>query len=397
MLFKLRITTAGESHGRALVATIEGLPAGLAVAPEAINAELRRRQGGYGRGGRMKIERDEVDILSGVRGGKTIGSPVCVAVWNRDWVNWQERMSPVPDAELGPLVRKPRPGHADLAGALKFGHRDIRNVLERASARETAARVAVGAICKLLLAELGIAIRSQVLRMGGVAAEPADLCDEDAWAAVEASPVRCADSRAAEAMMREIDAAREAGDSLGGAAEVVAFGVPPGLGSYATWWQRLDARLGAAMLSVPSAKAVEIGEGIAVAGDRGSGAHDEILPAPDRPWRTKRATNRAGGIEGGVTNGEPVRVKVFFKPIPTLTQPLASVDLDSGEPAQAHAERSDVCVVPAAAVVAEAMMAIIIADAALEKFGGDCMEDLKGAYAAYLDRLGGIFGDGSSR
>ncbi|MBC7286766.1 MAG: chorismate synthase [Armatimonadetes bacterium] len=390
-----KMLTSGESHGRGLCVTLVGVPAGLELDIDMVNAELARRQRGYGRGGRMKIEADCIDVLSGLRHGRTLGSPITLLIWNRDWASWQEDMSPGLTSgieTLRPPVRRPRPGHADLAGALKFGHRDLRDVLERASARETAARVAAGAVCKQLLALMGVAIRSQVLSIGEVVAQRGDLARQEVWEAVEASPVRCADPQAAERMCSAIDAAKEAGDSLGGRGEVVAFGVPPGLGSYATWQERLDARIAAAVMSIPSAKAVEIGEGWASANLPGSRVHDAIVPDDSRPWGTRRSTNRAGGIEGGVSNGEPIVVRVAFKPIPTLRKPLLSVDLDTGQPCEAHAERSDVCVVPAACVVAEAMMAIVLAEAALEKFGGDSVADFVGSWERYLERLREIGG-----
>ena len=397
MFRRLAVLTSGESHGRGLAVTVAGLPAGLEIDAGVVDAELRRRQGGYGRGGRMKIEADRADFLSGVRHGRTLGTPVTVLVWNRDWANWQEDMSPWPltggQRPSRPAVRKPRPGHADLAGALKFGHRDIRDVLERASARETAARVVAGAICKQLLDALGILVRSQVVAIGSVRAQPADLADDGVWAAVEASDVRCADEEAAAEMRTVIDRAREAGDTLGGIGEVVAVGVPPGLGSYATWGERLDARLAAALVSIPSVKAVEIGDGWAAASAPGSEVHDEIVIDDRRPWGTRRATNRAGGLEGGVTNGEPVVARVAFKPIPTLRRPLRSVDLDQGKAAEAHAERSDTCIVPAGCVVAEAMVAMVLADAVLEKFGGDNMSDLLAAHRHYIERLREIWGE----
>ncbi len=387
---RLRVTTAGESHGRGMIAVISGLPAGLQIDKSLIDAELSRRQRGYGRGERMKIEADAADVLSGIRHGRTIGSPVTVVVWNRDWQNWQEDMAAWLEAGQQPTraaVRKPRPGHADLAGLYKYGLFDIRDILERASARETAARVAAGAICKQLLAEFGITIRSQVLRIGTVEASPADLSDEQTWQRVEDSPVRCADERASELMCREIDMAREEGDSLGGVGEVVAFGVPPGLGSYASWEERIDAALAWAVMSIPSVKAVEIGDGWTCAEKPGSQVHDEIILDQRRPWGIGRGSNRAGGVEGGITNGEPVVVRAAFKPIPTLRKPLASVNLDTGQSEEAHAERADVCIVPAGCVVAEAMVAIVFGDFLLRKFGGDHIEDVKQAYQAYLKRL----------
>lgn len=393
---RLSFSSAGESHGRGLVAVVDGLPAGLEVDRGAVTEELRRRQCGYGRGGRMAIEKDEADFLAGVRHGRTLGSPIAVVIWNRDFANWQADMAAFNEPfqePTRPAVRKPRPGHADLAGGLKYGHSDLRNVLERASARETAARVAVGALCKRFLAVFGIVVRSQVLAIGDVQAKPADLSQDDEWARVEASDVRCADAEAEAAMRAAIDAAGQEGDTLGGIGEVVGLGVPPGLGSYVAWDQRLDAALAAALMSVPSVKAVEIGDGWSLARLRGSAAHDGIVPDAGRPWKLGRTSNRAGGLEGGVTNGEPVVARVAFKPIPTLQRPLPSVNLDTGAPEAAHAERGDVCIVPAGCVVAEAMMALVIADAMLCKFGGDCIEDTVAAYSAYLARLGGTVGE----
>lgn len=392
---RLRILTSGESHGRGLAVTIAGLPAGLELDREALDGELARRQGGHGRGKRMAIEGDEVDVLSGVRMGVTLGSPVTLLIWNRDWANWQEDMGvwrQAGQSQERPEVRRPRPGHADLAGAQKYGHRDLRNCLERASARETAARVAAGAVCKQLLGSVRIAVRSQVLQVGSVAAEAADLSDEDAWRRVERSPVRCADETATQRMIQAVDAAEEDGDTLGGIGEVVALGVPPGLGSYATWEERLDAALAGAVMGIPSVKGVEVGDGWAGSGEPGSRVHDEIVPCQARPWGLARKTNRAGGVEGGVSNGEPIVVRLAFKPIPTLRRPLASVNLDTGEPETAHSERADVCVVPAGCVVGEAMVAVTLADALLSKLGGDCLGDLLAAYRHYLARLGGMVG-----
>jgi len=395
---RLTFASAGESHGRGLVAVLSGLPAGLGVDPGAVMEELRRRQRGYGRGGRMAIEADEADFLAGVRHGRTIGSPVAILIWNRDFANWQADMAAFlePGQEPArPAVRRPRPGHADLAGGLKYAHRDLRDVLERASARETAARVAVGALCKQFLAAFGVEVRSQVLAIGAVEARPADLSRGEEWSRVEASCVRCADAEAEAAMRAAVEAAGRDGDTLGGIGEVVALGVPPGLGSYVSWDERLDAALAAALMSVPSVKAVEIGDGWAVARLCGSAAHDGIVRDARRPWGLARTSNRAGGIEGGVTNGEPVVARVAFKPIPTLQRPLESVNLDTGAAEAAHAERGDVCVVPAGCVVAEAMMALVLANAMLCKFGGDCMDDTLAAYRAYLSRLEGTVGGGA--
>lgn len=389
-MLRLHVTTAGESHGRGLAVTVTGLPAGLELSKEAIDRDLARRQRGYGRGARMQIEADEADVIAGLRHGRTLGSPVTILIWNRDWPNWQEDMAPWPapaQSPTRPEVRKPRPGHADLPGALKYGVRDIRDILERSSARETAARVAAGAVCKQLLALFGIRVRSQVLQIGDVQAAPADLADDQAWERVEQSPVRCADAEASQRMCEAIDAARDAGDTLGGVGQVAAIGCPPGLGGYATWHERLDAALAWALMSIPSVKAVSIGDGWASASRPGSQVHDEIIPAPDRPWRLAHKTNCAGGVEGGMSNGEPILAHLAFKPIPTLRQPLASVNLDTGRPDPAHAERSDVCIVPAGCVVAEAMAAIVLADLTLHKFGGDSIGDTLAAWQSYLRRL----------
>ncbi len=385
----IELTTAGESHGPAVVAIVEGIPAGLPIAAAEIDADLARRQGGYGRGARMAIERDRAQLTAGVRHGRTLGSPICLVVANRDWENWAEEMGPQAPprgwaSERG--VSVPRPGHADLAGGAKFGHADLRNVLERASARETAARVAGGAVCRKLLSLLGGVVRSRTVAIGGACDEAFDGSAES-WARIEASDVRCSDDQAAAAMRERIDAARDAGDSVGGVIEVVAEGLPPGLGSCATWGQRLDARIGQAMLSIPAIKAVEIGAGMAAASLPGSQVHDAILPGGGDGRPFARASNNAGGIEGGMTNGEPVIVRVAMKPIPTLTSPLPSVDVSTGEPAPAHAERSDVCAVPAAGVVGEAMLALVLASAVVEKFGGDCVSDMLAAFEHYRERL----------
>jgi chorismate synthase len=388
----VRLTTAGESHGPSVTAIVEGIPAGLAVAAAEIDRELARRQVGYGRGGRMRIEKDRVQIKAGIRHGKTLGHPIWLVVENRDWANWQEEMSAAsPEAgwRSDRAVTVPRPGHADLAGAAKFDHRDMRNVLERASARETAARVAVGAVCKRLLSEVGIEVRGQTLAIGGVEASQTAR-GETAWDRVEASDLRCADEEAAAKMRARIDQACQEGDSLGGVFEVVGMGVPPGLGSYASWEQRLDGRLAQAVLSIPGIKAAEIGMGFRGAALPGSRVHDPISRRPDagkHEWPFARGSNNAGGLEGGVTNGEPVVMRAAMKPIPTLMRPLASVDLGSHQPAEAHAERSDVCAVPAACVVAEAMMALVLASALREKLGGDTVQDLKAAHQAYMRRL----------
>jgi len=372
----LRFLTAGESHGPALTVIVEGLPAGLAVDRAAIDADLKRRQGGYGRGGRMKIESDQVEVLSGVRHGKTLGSPVSLVIRNRDHENWRDVMSPdpqPPEAKKRRALKHPRPGHADLSGALKYLTDDLREVLERASARETTARVAAGGLAKALLAAAGVQVRSHVLRIGraAVGAEPAAW---DALAAVEESPVRCVNAQAAAAMIAEIDAAKKAGDSVGGVFEVVAREVPPGLGSFAHWDRRLDGRLAQALMSIQAVKAVSLGAGFRGGDTRGSAFHDEILFDDERGLH--RPSNRAGGLEGGVTNGEELRAQAVVKPIPTLLLGLRSIDLRTKEPQTASVERSDTCVVPAAGVVGEAMVAWVLADALLEKFGGDSLTEL---------------------
>ena len=459
----MRYLSAGESHGPLLTAVVEGLPAGLPVSADYVNQQLCRRQGGYGRGGRMQIERDRVRFTAGVRGGLTLGSPVAMQIENRDWPNWCDVMSAGEDARLDQrVVTRPRPGHADLAGALKYGHRDMRNVLERSSARETAARVAVGSLARRLLEELGILVLGHVVRIGtaavpeeisrhlamgrppgtggmsgaaagkavggrggniapggaeaagttaggrglksadtplpsgaddlpplrGCGAEP---CPRNGaveqWRGIiAASPVFCAHPAAGEAMMQEIERAREAGDSLGGVFEIIVYGVPPGLGSYVQWDRRLDGRLAGALMSIQAIKGVEIGLGFAAATRPGSQVHDEIFHSPERGFY--RHTNRAGGLEGGMTNGEPVVMRAAMKPIPTLYKPLRSVDFISKEPFNASVERSDVCAVPAACVVGEAVVAWELAAACLEKFGGDNLAEMKDNLRRYLDRVG---------
>jgi len=382
----MRFLSAGESHGRGLVALVDGVPAGLGLDAADINRELERRQRGYGRGGRMRIERDEVEIRSGVRFGQTIGSPIALLIANRDWENWRDAMA-VGGEPSGTPVTLPRAGHADFAGALKYGRGDLRDVLERASARETAARVAAGAVARKMLRQVGVEIWSRVRSIGAVRARD----DARPWAqardAAEASDVGCADETAAAAMRAEIEAAREAGDSVGGVFEVTAQNVPPGLGSYAQWDVRLDGRIAQAMMSIPAIKGAEIGLGFAAARARGSEAHDEFVPGPG-PRGIARASNRAGGIEGGVSNGQPIVVCAAMKPIPTLIRPLRSVNLATGEPAPAHAERSDVCAVAAARIVGEAMLALVLADALTGKFGHDTMAEIERNLAAYLDALG---------
>jgi chorismate synthase len=385
----LRFTTAGESHGPGLVAVVEGLPAGLEVDRDDIDRDLARRQLGHGRGGRMKIESDRATVWGGLRHGKTLGSPVALLVENRDHANWADRMNPWPvDAAVEEEIQEvhlPRPGHADLAGVLKYGFTDVRNVLERASARETAARVAAGGLAKAFLRPFGISVHSQVLQIGTVTAPHGAPSGSADFAGVDESPVRCLDADATTAMVAEIDAARKANESLGGVFEVRAFGVPPGLGSHVRWDERFDARIAQAMMSIHAMKGVSIGDGFDLAGRVGSKAHDEIFW--DEAHGFYRETNRAGGIEGGMTTGDPIVVRVAMKPLPTLTKPLRSVDIESKEPAQALRERTDSCTVPAAGVVGEAMLALELARAAREKFGGDGMEDVLAAFDAYKTRI----------
>ncbi len=382
----LRFTTAGESHGPGLVAIVEGMPAGLELSRERIDRDLARRQLGHGRGGRMKIERDAVEVRAGVRHGRTLGSPIALLVANRDYANWEDRMNPWPvDAEVEE-VHTPRPGHADLAGLLKFGHSDVRNVLERASARETAARVAAGAVARELLRAFGVSVHSHVLRIGSVSAPERDDLTRDDFANVDDSPVRCLDPAAGDEMVAEIDRLRKANESLGGTFEVRAFGLVPGLGSHVSWSERLDARLAAALVSIQAVKGVSVGEAWEVAARPGSESHDEIFFDADRGWH--RRTNRAGGIEGGMSNGEPLVVRAALKPISTLTKPLRSVDTETHEAAQALRERTDSTVVPAAGVVGEAMVALVLAAAYREKLGGDHIDDALAALAAYRERIG---------
>ncbi|MEW6142764.1 MAG: chorismate synthase [Chloroflexota bacterium] len=382
---EFRFLTAGESHGRGLVMVIDGIVAGLRLNEAFIERDLRRRQGGYGRGERMKIEADHAEIISGVRHGRTMGSPISLVIWNRDWENWMDVMS-VAGRETGKgRITRPRPGHADLAGVFKYGLKDIRPVLERSSARETAARVAVGAVARRFLEEFGISIHSRTLAIGRVHAGDGRQPD---WDAVEASPVRCADARAGKKMMKAIDSAKADGDTLGGVFEVITDGIPVGLGSHVHWDRRLDGRIAQAVMSIPSVKMVEIGSGSLLAASRGSGAHDSILPGSgdvSRPWR--RASNHAGGLEGGMTNGEPVVVRAAVKPISTLSKPLDSIDLTTGNKTKAHFERADICIVPAAGVISEAMLAIVLASALLEKFGGDSLRETLAAYRRYTRSL----------
>ncbi len=382
----LRFLTAGESHGKALTAVIEGMPAGLALSEDDIVRDLARRQGGYGRGGRQKIESDRAEILSGVRHGLTLGSPIALMIANRDWENWRNVMGvETPEGPVDKVTRL-RPGHADLAGAMKYAQDDVRNVLERASARETGARVAVGAVARRFLEELGVAINSHTVAIGGIEAKRVEEAD---WRAVEESPVRCADAEAGERMLAAIDSAREGGNSLGGVTEVRATGVPIGLGSHVHWDRRLTGLLAQAVMSIPSVKGVEIGDGFAGARMPGSESQDVILSQSEwagRPWR--RASNHAGGIEGGMTNGEEIVVRAALKPISTMARRLPSADLATGEATEAHYERSDVCIVPAAGVIAEAMVAIVLATAVLDKFGGDHISETLRNYRAYLETVG---------
>jgi chorismate synthase len=382
----LRLVTAGESHGPGLTCVVEGLPAGLELRKEDLDRDMARRQLGHGRGGRMKIERDHAVVTGGVRHGRTLGGPVALEVPNRDYANWEERMNPWPvDAEV-PEVHLPRPGHADLVGTQKYRLTDVRDVLERASARETAARVAGGGLAKALLRALGSEVRSHVLQIGRVAApEPGVLAAAD-FEGVDDSPVRCLDAAASRAMVEEINVQRKANESLGGIFEVRAFGLVPGLGSHVSWEERLDGRLAGAICSIQAIKGVGLGEGFELAGKPGSQAHDEIFFSPERGYY--RETNRAGGLEGGMTTGDPLIVRAAMKPLPTLTKPLRSVDISTKEPAQALRERTDSTTVPAAGVVGEAMVALVLADAYRSKFGGDHIDDVREAVAAYRERIG---------
>ncbi len=394
----LRFLTAGESHGQALVAMVEGLPAGLPIDQDALARDLRRRQLGYGRGRRMQIETDTAEILSGVRKGQTLGSPVALLIRNRDWKNWQQTMHVGPEAppdatgaRRAPVTR-PRPGHADLAGALKYDRDDMRDILERASARETAARVAAGALARQLLAALDIRVVSHVVTLGAVSVpDPLSVPFERIAAIDDDAPLHCVDEMLQQQMIEAIDAARAAGDTLGGAFEVVVRGLPAGLGSYVQWDRKLDGRLAQAIMSIPAIKAVGIGKGVGVASVPGSRVHDEIvLPQGDAvasPLGVARPTNRAGGLEGGVTNGEDLRVTGYMKPISTLMKPLRSVDLQTMQESPAAIERSDVCAVPAAAVVAEAMVAFVLADAVIERFGGDTLDDIRAQLARVQQRV----------
>ena len=376
-------STAGESHGPAGVVLVHGVPAGLGLVAGDINRDLARRQRGYGRGGRQKIEKDEVEFLGGVRHGYTLGSPVAMLIRNRDHANWRDRMSPEPPPEPPQPITLPRPGHADLAGMQKYAFDDLRDVLERSSARETAARVAGGGVAKRLLAEFGVGVESAVYRIGGVA-YPRERAALEA-AKADDSDVRCPDPDVSERMKAEIDAARYARDALGGEFVVVAEGCPPGLGSYVDWRDKLDARLAAAVVSINAIKGVEFGMGFELATRRSSEVQDEILPGAD--GHLTRASNRLGGLEGGMTNGEPVVLAAAMKPISTIAKALRTVDLSTGEPARAFKERADSCAVPAAAVIGESMVAMVLAEAFLEKFGADNMTDIRASYNAYVERI----------
>lgn len=390
---KLRFTTAGESHGPGLIAVVEGVPAGISLAPEDLNDDLARRQLGYGRGGRMKIEKDAATVVSGIRHGKTLGTPIALSIPNRDYANWEDRMNPWPVEADIPAVHLPRPGHADLPGTQKFGHKDVRNVLERASARETTARVAAGALARAILRDLGVEIRSHVTRIGTVDApapeRPLTVAD---FEGIDESPVRCIDKQAEREMIRHIDVQRKANETIGGIFDVLIFGLVPGIGSYSTWDGRIEGRLAQAFCSIQAIKGVGFGGGFGLTDIPGSAAHDEVFPGgegPTEPYGFHRTTNHAGGIEGGMTNGETVIVKGAMKPLPTLTKPLRSVDISTGDETAALKERTDSCTVPAAGVVGEAMAALVFADAYLEKFGGDNIADTQAALSAYKARIAG--------
>jgi chorismate synthase len=396
----LRFTTAGESHGAALVSILEGMPAGVPLLAADVDAELARRQQGYGRGRRMQIERDTAEFLSGVRAGETLGSPIAMLIRNRDWANWQEIMDPAPrTSDAGPegkaprarAVTRPRPGHADLAGVLKYDRDDARDILERASARETTARVAAAAICRQLLREFGISVGSHLVQLGDIAAARPETMPDDINAAADASPLRTLDPAAEARMIARIDEIKRAGNTLGGICEVVCDGLPVGLGSHVSWDRKLDGRIGAAILSIPAVKGVEIGMGFEAARRTGAEVHDEIEMAPGRvrSGHVRRRSNRAGGLEGGMTTGEPLVVRVAMKPISTLMRPLGTIDTATLAPAAAVAERSDVTAVPAMGVIAEAMVAFVAAQALLEKFGGDSLGEVRRNFDAYLAHVAG--------
>ncbi|MSW83741.1 MAG: chorismate synthase [Actinobacteria bacterium] len=383
----MRLITAGESHGPGLTCLVEGLPAGLELHPEELDRDLARRQLGHGRGGRMKIETDRAFVTAGVRHGHTLGGPIALQIANRDYSNWEERMNPWPVEAEVPEVHLPRPGHADLVGVWKYGLTDVRDILERASARETTARVAGGAVCRGFLAALGVEIRSHVVQIGTVHAPQltAPLTVSD-FGGVDDDPVRCLDAQASRAMVDHINVQRKANESIGGVFEVVAYGVVPGLGSHVSWETRLDGKIASAICSIQAVKGAALGDGWELAARPGSQAHDEIFYSDERGYY--RETNRCGGLEGGMTTGEPLIVRGAMKPLPTLTKPLQSVDISTREPAQALRERTDSCTVPAAGVVAEAMLAFVLADAYREKFGGDHIDDVRDAVARYCERIG---------
>jgi len=383
----LRFLTAGESHGPCLTAIVEGCPAGFTIDIDAVNVDMRRRMMGYGRGGRMKIEQDTAELRSGVRFGETLGSPITLVVENRDWKNWVKKMSSRPeDRDAQIAVTRPRPGHADLAGVLKYDHDDVRNILERASARETAARVAVGGIAKCLLKPFGIAVRGWVAEIGDVVANHAGLDPEAIFAAAEVSEVRVADADAERRIIASIDECKKRGDTLGGIVEVVTTGLPPGLGSHVHWDRKLDGRLAHALMSIQAVKGVEIGLGFETARRPGSAVHDEIY-FDEAKHEFLRRTNMAGGTEGGMTSGAPLVTRVAFKPLATLMKPLHSVDIGTKAEAKGAIERSDVCAIPAAAVIAEAVVAFVIADVFLEKFGGDSLKEIRRNYEGYLQQI----------
>jgi chorismate synthase len=383
----LRLITAGESHGPGLTCIVEGLPAGLELDEDTLNRDMARRQLGHGRGGRMKIERDRAEVTAGVRHGTTLGGPIALQIANRDYANWEERMNPWPVEAAIPEVHLPRPGHADLVGTQKYKFSDVRNVLERASARETAARVAGGALARSFLTALGVEVRSHVVQIGSVHAPArSDALVVADFEGVDDDPVRCLDKEASRAMVGHINVQRKANESLGGVFEVIAFGLVPGLGSHVSWEERLDGRIAAALCSIQAIKGVGLGEGFDLAGTPGSRAHDELFYEEARGYY--RETNHAGGLEGGMTNGEPLVARAAMKPLPTLTKPLRSVDIDTKLPAEALRERTDSCTVPAAGVVGEAMVAFVLADAYRAKFGGDHIDDVRAAVDAYRERIG---------
>jgi chorismate synthase len=390
---RICFTTAGESHGPALVSVVEGIPAGLKLIAEDVNAELARRQMGHGRGRRMQIESDAIEFLSGVRAGETIGSPIAMLIRNRDWKNWSEIMDPAPrpeDPNRKRSVTRPRPGHADLSGMLKYDRDDARDVLERASARETTARVAAGAVCRKLLSEFGITLGSHVISIGGLSAKRPSKFPSDINAAADVSPVRMLDEEASARVVDRIDEIKREGNTLGGVCEVVCSGVPVGIGSHVSWDRKLDGRLASALMSIPAVKGVEIGIGFEAAMKTGAEVHDEIEIAAGAALTggVRRRTNRAGGVEGGMSTGEQIVVRVAMKPISTLMRPLDTVDVNTGKAASAVAERSDVTAVPAMGVIAEAMVALVVADAMCEKFGGDSIREMRNNYDSYIVRLG---------